>query len=507
MKNPCTRLHTKPVRSFFVRLLFTGLLFFWLSAPVRGQAPNADCRKAYTLIWQYRLPEAEALILQQQKARPADPFPIYLQSLSHFFKAFITEDTKAFKRFKEDESIWLDKLDKSDAKNPYTLFAKAEVYLHSALVRLKLGENIYGAMDLNSSYKKLTECGKKYPDFLPAQKDLLFMKAAVGTVPEGYRWMLNILGFSGDLNKSMQSYAGLVNKMSSNSEYSLFLNETRIIQGYLTFYLLNKPEDAWAAMKAGTESYANSELYAFVRANLAMRVKKTDLALEALRPHIADAPAMPHLDYLYGCARLQHGDADASVYLARFLRNYTGKNFVKDGYLRLAWAFLLKDDIKNYFNSLELARTYGNSNLEDDKAALKEAQRQTLPPVSLLRARLYYDGGYYQKAKDLLATVSEANFKENYDKAEYHYRSGRVFEALNETDRALLEYNILICDYSSLNVHFAPAAALYMGLIWESRGNKQKAISYFKKCLSYKDYSYKNSFDQKANAGLRRLGE
>jgi hypothetical protein len=466
-----------------------------------------ECRKAYTLVWQYKLAEAEAIIIQQQKAHPADPFPIYLQSLSHFFQAFVTESPRAYAQFKKDEETWLDKLDDCSTKNPYTLFARAEIHLHSSLLRLKMTENFSGATELNSSYKRLTECAKKFPDFLPAQKDLLFMKAAIGTVPDGYKWLMNILGFTGELNASMQAYASLVKKMAASSEYSLFLNETRVIHGYLTYYLLNKPEDAWASMKAGTEDYARSPLYAFVRANLAMRLKKTDLALETLKPHIAAPPSLYHLDYLYGSARLQHGDADASVYLARFLRNYQGKNFVKDGYLRLAWAFLLRGDTKNYFNSLELARTYGNSQLEDDKSALLEANRKTLPPTTLLRARLYYDGGYFQKANEILEDINESTLKERYDKAEYHYRYGRVLEALNRTDKAVAEYNTVIQKYGDVKVHFAPAACLYIGLIWEKKGDKQKAITYFRKCLAYKDYNYKNSFDQKANAGLRRLGE
>jgi hypothetical protein len=488
------------------RLFVLFPLLWGLAIPARADV-TPECRKAYNLIWQYRLAEAEPIIIKQQKAHPADPFPVYLQSLSHFFKAFITEDAKSFSRFKTDEDTWLNKLDDCDTKNPYTLFARGEIHLHGAMLRLKMAENFGGAKELNSSYNRLIECTKKFPDFLPAQKDLLFMKAAIGTVPEGYKWLLNILGFSGDLNKSMQAYSGLVKKMTASSEYGLFLSETQILYGYLTYYLLNKPEDAWASMSAGTRDYAKSQLYAFVRANLAMRLKKTDLALEALKPHTGKPPTLYHMDYLYGSAKLQHGDADASVYLARFLRNYTGKSFIKDGYLRLAWAFLLKGDTKNYYNSLELVRSYGQTHLEDDKSALLEAQRKTLPPITLLRARLYYDGGYFQKASEVLASVKEAAFNEQYDKAEYHYRYCRVLEALNQTDKAVTEYNTVINQYSNIKVHFAPASCLYIGLISEKKGEKQKAITYFKKCLAYKDYNYKNSFDQKANAGLRRLGE
>jgi hypothetical protein len=55
-----------------------------------------------------------------------------------------------------------------------------------------------------------------------------------------------------------------------------------------------------------------------------------------------------------------------------------------------------------------------------------------------------------------------------------------------------------------LREYYAARAALQIGYIYEQRGDKMRAISFFEKCLSLKDHDYKNSLDQRAKAGLAR---
>ncbi|MCA6452694.1 MAG: hypothetical protein IM582_05885, partial [Chitinophagaceae bacterium] len=47
-------------------------------------------------------------------------------------------------------------------------------------------------------------------------------------------------------------------------------------------------------------------------------------------------------------------------------------------------------------------------------------------------------------------------------------------------------------------------AALQIGQIYEKRGQKALAISYYQKCLDMDDHEYKDSLDQKAKSGIAR---
>jgi tetratricopeptide (TPR) repeat protein len=52
--------------------------------------------------------------------------------------------------------------------------------------------------------------------------------------------------------------------------------------------------------------------------------------------------------------------------------------------------------------------------------------------------------------------------------------------------------------------YFAARAALQAGLIYEKRGEKDKAIEAFKNCLSLNDHDFKDSLDQRAKSGIAR---
>ncbi len=119
---------------------------------------------------------------------------------------------------------------------------------------------------------------------------------------------------------------------------------------------------------------------------------------------------------------------------------------------------------------------------------------------------MYYDGGYYSQALNLLEKIPATGFSK-VESAEYLYRKGRIQEALGRDEEAIVTYETVVSASTSKEGHFAPAACLYLAQMYEKKHEKQIAIAYYKKCISYKDYNYKNSFDQKAESGLRRLGK
>ena len=46
-----------------------------------------------------------------------------------------------------------------------------------------------------------------------------------------------------------------------------------------------------------------------------------------------------------------------------------------------------------------------------------------------------------------------------------------------------------------------------LGILYEGKGDAAKAEDYFRVCLNFRDHEYQNSIDQKAKAGLNRLGK
>ena len=118
---------------------------------------------------------------------------------------------------------------------------------------------------------------------------------------------------------------------------------------------------------------------------------------------------------------------------------------------------------------------------------------------------MLYDGGLYDRAKEELESVSVASLKTTEDKSECFYRLGRIYEGLGNTTEAIKNYELVINKFNAKGVYFPPAACLYTAMIYEKQKNILLAKQYYQKCLLYSDYPYEDSFNQKANAGLKRM--
>lgn len=492
----------KPV---YLWMLPAFLILFIASKASASFKMERQCIEAYQLIWQYQCKEALEKINLIEKQQPENKMVLYLRETAYFMQAFITEEAAHQKEYTEAYNAVFSQLNKADALSPWSAFIKAEANIHQSLLLLKKSSYLSAAYNLSKAYSQLQESLSKDSNFLPAKKNLLMMKAGIGSVPDNYRWMLSILGFKAELAPSMLAYSRLIKDMEG-SEYDVFLEETELMYGYMQLYLMNDSEKAWDAVNKATANYTKSQIFGFARAGMANRMKKNDIALQTLSAFCTPdkTPSLYMLDYQYGTAKLQKGDKEAAFYLGRFLRNYKGENYQKDAYLKLGWAFLISGDDKSYLNCMKLVQVMGKTDLEEDANALRESQIKTKPLLPLLKARLYYDGGYYTQASESLHLLVVSSL--NADQlSEYYYRQARISEALGQNEEALNSYGKLITENAQPSTYFPAAACVFSAQIYESKGDRKKALFYYNRTFAYKNYPYKNAFDQKAQAGLRRL--
>ena len=123
-----------------------------------------------------------------------------------------------------------------------------------------------------------------------------------------------------------------------------------------------------------------------------------------------------------------------------------------------------------------------------------------------MKARLAFDGGYYDKALDVLNSYAENSFEQISDRAEFNYRKGRILQKLKDFPNAITLFDRAIVLSENQNWLFGASSALQLGYIYQSKNEKAKAKSYFEKAISYKKHEYKNSVDNKAKAALNEMG-
>lgn len=444
--------------------------------------------------------------LQIQKEKVLDSknlAPYYLSFNKTFFNVFFNETKAEYLSFISSKSDYEKRFEVLKA-NPYASFSIAELNLETAVLRIKFGEYLAGVNDICKAYRILNSLSKSNPSFLPGQIEMQALKALFGSIPTNFKWVVNILGFDGDMKTAMSQLEILIQKTEKSNEFKTFAPKFKIVYAELLLNLMNQPEQAWTITKDATKDYQQNPLSAFCRAILAIRMKKNDEAIMILAPHVKSPPQLLPLDYLISRVLLQKLDPSSTSYLARFISRYNGENYLKDCYLKLGWAWLINNNKVKFSKCMALVKTEGVKRIEEDISALHEAEIAS-PDVSLLSARLLFDGGYYVEAKQKLSLVKVNTLLTTARKEEYYYRLGRITEALKDDASALSYYQKAMTMYKTEGEPYAPAACLYTAMIWERKGDKVKATTYYKQCLNYKNYPYKNSYDTKAFSGLQRL--
>lgn len=426
----------------------------------------------------------------------------YLESYLDFFRLYLSEDEQLFNRLAPRHERRLERLAEIDPASPYHRYTQAEARLHWALVRIRF-ESYYPAFrEVNKAHKLLRANQAEHPDFLLNYKDLGLIHAAVGAVPDQFRWGVELFSsLSGSVPEGKRELERAL--LDRNSP---FYRETAVLYAFLQLHLDNQPEAAWQTVNRLNLQPATNKLHCFVHANVALRSNHNDAAIKLLsqQPRDRTTADFPYLDFMQGTARLRRLDSGSQVYFVSFLARWRGKHFAKEARQKLAWAELIDGDEAAYRKQMARVTGSGTTAAGGDESALREAERAELPQLDLLKARLLFDGGYFTRARAVLDATDPAELKKE-EQLEYYYRTGRVLHGLKELTAALAFYERTVSDGTASARHFACSAALQAGLVEEGRGRTVQARRYFERCLTLEPSEYATGLHLQAKAGLSRL--
>ena len=494
-----------------LRPCLTFILLSLLALPLRAAkyfafTPNA--RQAYEYATSLRFGEAYGLLAQMKLEDPNNLIVHHIENYIDFFTLYIQEDEETYRQLRKNRDYRLDKVRAGDRSSPYYLFVQADIRLQWALVRLRFEDYLGAFTEVSKAYKLLKENEELFPGFMPNKKDLGILHAMVGTIPDGYKWGVKLLGgLDGTIAQGRREVEAVL-AYARNDDF-IFEQETVVLYAYLLLHLDNKGEEAWQAVSGSSLQPAENPMHCFIMANIAMRTGRNGRAIQLLEQRRQGAAffPFPYLDYMLGLAKLRRLDRDANPCFQRFVQHYQGSNFIKEAYQKMAWQELVNGNPDGYRRYIKACLVKGSAIAGGDKNALQEAEDGLAPDLSLLKARLLFDGGYFQKGYQTLAARPPESFTFPDGQLEYFYRMGRLLHGLRRYGEALQYYQSAI-DRGAGSPHFyACNAALQMGLIHESEGEPAEARAAFERCLSLKPDEYRTELHQKAKAGLDRLEE
>lgn len=473
-----------------------------IAAPVFEFTPG--CRKAYESIISLKLEEAKVLLSQEESEHPANLIPVYLRNYIDFFELFFNEDPDQYRRTIGKYQERLNILDKGPKNSPYYLLTKAVVHLQWAFIQVKFGKNWDAGWAFRRSFLQIKENNKKFPSFHPNNMYQGAMQVAAGTIPDGYKWLSNLLGIRGSIDGGMKQLSGFLQKADDLSR--LFHDEAVFYFLYLKYYVQNDKKGVFQYIEDHRLDLVNNHLLAYMAANLSINNQRAESAINIIAGRNTSPAYLqtPVWDLEMGYALLYGLDANAGKYFERFIRNFKGRYYMKDAIQKLSWHHYVHGDKTSAIRYRKMILEKGVAGTEADRQAEKEARGTEWPNLLLLKARLLNDGGHHRDALRLLHGKTIRDFDVEKDRLEFTYRAGRIFDDLSNTAEALKFYKEAFSLGQHSKEYFAARAALQMGFIFERKKDCNTALQWFRTCMDMKGHDYKNSLDQRAKAGIAR---
>ncbi|MCP3928793.1 MAG: hypothetical protein GY705_06805 [Bacteroidetes bacterium] len=491
------------------KLLFLFFIFSFYLSNTEAQ-PDFEfsplALEAFEKVNSFRFEEARRLLTQIKRDDPKNYIVYHIENYIDFYTIYINEEKKEFDQLERNKDIRLKMIRKGNPDSPYFLFIQASIRLQWAMTRLKFEEYVTAFLEINKAYKLLEKSQKQFPDFMPAKKDLSILHAMVGTIPDNYKWGVKFLtGMEGTISQGKKEMEEVIS-FARNNDF-IYETEALTLYSYILMILDKKGEEAWESLKSANLNPKSSLLACFTLANAAMGTNRNEEAIKILenRPRGSAYQPFPYLDFLLGKAKLQRLDKDAEKSFLRFIKNFKGQNYVKEAHQKLGWCALLNNDKQGYFFQMKQCKEKGNTLFGSDQSAMIEADAERSPDLTLLKARLLFDGGYFDRALDLLNTRKAADYSDKYFRLEYSYRKGRVLHGLDREQEAIRFYQLAIEEGKDEPYYFAANAALKAGQIYEGNRNIPKAKKYYNLCLDMKPHEFRTSLHQQAKAGLMRV--
>jgi tetratricopeptide (TPR) repeat protein len=464
---------------------------------------TANCKQAYQAIFKLKLNEGLLLIAKEKKDNPKNLLPYFIENYADFLKLYINDNEKLYASITPKFESRLDKLETGNKNSPYYLYTQADIHLQSALCKIKFGDYLSAVFEVKKAYAMLQDNQKKYPDFKPNLKSIGLLHTIFGAVPDKYKFGAKLLGLKGSIEEGLKELNTVMNDNSFE-----FKEETVIMYTLLVLHLQKDKTTAWNMIEHANIPLGDNLLNYFIAATVAKHTGKNDKVISILsqRPTSKEYYAFPFLDFLVGDAKLNKLDTDAATYILKFITNNKGRSYQKEAYRKLAWISLINGNAEAYKSNMKNILAIKDAPTDEDKSAQKEALQNNLPNRELLKARVLFDGAYFDKALITINAININSLQGSRNQIEYYYRKARIYDELNNTNDAIKYYLLTIQKGENDKYYFAANACIKLANIFEQQKKKNNAITYYNKAIALDKDEYTNSINAEAKAGLNRLG-
>ncbi|TLM91810.1 tetratricopeptide repeat protein [Hymenobacter jeollabukensis] len=458
-------------------------------------------RRAYTELLKLRTGTAQALARTELRQQPGSPGALLVAEGAGFAELVISQDASRYQTIIDQQDAALAALD-AQPRTALRDYVRGEIRLHQAVAQVMFGHELQGAWSLRQAYLQVQQNARRWPGYLPTVKTLGLCEFLIGSVPEGYRWFLNLLGLPGNTE------AGLQHLRTAAQRPHDFQPEAQILVALIRQTYYGADEEAAALVARLSREQPDNLLFSYLGMSVQKKLHHADQALAYYRNQPTGPTYVPvaYLHHMAADLLLYQGQYTASERAnQQFLSEYRGVHYRKDAWFKLYLAYWLSGDAAQAERSRQQISKGGDTTVEEDRYAQRFVDDRVPLSRPLTRARLQIDGGYYRPALATLDEFRATGATPLRDRLEEPYRRARAYHGLQRLDSARLYYGRCITASGTAPYYFAPQSALQLGYICQEAGQKAQAKAYFQQALSYGKHEYKTSTDAKAKVALASL--
>lgn len=472
---------------------------------------NQTCSQAYLEASRMRINLAKTIILEAQKKDKDNKAYDFVLNYTELVNLMVNASKSDFLKFKTAATERINTIESIPAESSIRDAIVAELYFHRAMARLLFSEKIRAAFDLRKA-KLLSNANRKnHPHFDYNLKLSGLLNLITGSIPDHLKWAASLASLSGNIEEGIKEINKYYRTVKEDTILNCFYPEAICLklattQTFDPITRAGKIPRSIIFDDFTQEEIQKNQLLTFVCADYLMKNNLNEQAIQILLSRNFDESyiVFSYLDYLTGIALQNKLDPRAVAYLFKYVLNSTNRNYVKAAYQRIAWHYLINNSTDKYFEYLQSVNKFGLSNSESDNAAMDEAKSLNPPDINLLKAKLLFDGGYFDRSLDALKNfkvvkqISENNI-------EYLYRMARIYDENNEKNTAIKYYQMVIAQSANKPWYYAANSYLMLGFMYEIRNEYPLALKYYNECLILNPNKYKVSIHQKAKAGKNRV--
>jgi hypothetical protein len=466
-------------------------------------------QNAKNAIYRLNIEQAEKYRALERSSNPDNLFLPYLDQCEStldllFGRAHVNN---TYTKFVRESAARIELLKKNRIKSKYWYYLLGEMEFQVAVVSAKKHADVNAAKHIRLALIYLQKNRDKYPDFYANTKTLAVIKEAIQSLPESYKKLVKVVGF--DVSQ-LPSRIDLEKQVDSGSLHVLdssYAIEANYFLALMDLYLANDSDKAWQRINKITQDLHGDLLKTLLRVQFAIKCHKLgELGDYNWYSPMHNGPYLkaPIMLYFEGVVSLSdlHYSGGFALY-----SKLGGTALNRNASLNLYYISYLRgsDNADIYLRSV-LRKGKVLNEKERNAYKLAKEYKRNAPPKNLLKSRLLFDGGYYQRALDSLGDSKEHNYSTLAQKLEYNYRKGRIYEELKNEKLAILFYLEVLKKSSTSKDYYASYAALHIAQIYEQKGQTNKAIKAYSETLDVcKGKEYQKTVELKAKAGLTRL--